>query len=248
MIASVNEGNRGDFIAACAGGGFWETRLPVDLALFGNSPASGWQFFAAPGGALALRPGGSAIACGQFDPEELGSMLRFMGVESAILTEGEQPPDGYGEKEILTCFCTESPLPYQPCAVEWELQTGLSPRVGASLLGGLDEEARENFFAECCARRNHGHGIFWGAAVEGKTVTTVSSCAVGERYACMFAGETLPVWRGKGIGGGLIVTMANHWLSEGKIPCFAARPERLHFYKRLGFTVLKEYKEYIYKE
>lgn len=247
MIAGVCEENRGQFIRACAAGGFWEARLPVDQELYGKSPASGWQFFAAPGGALALRPGGSAVVCGSFDPEELGGLLSFLGVERVTLPESHPAPEGYQPGETITCFATRNPLPLPENTVGWKEERELPPQVGAGLLGGLDEEARMNFYADCCTRRNHGHGFFWGAMVEETAVTTVSTCALREGWACMFAGETLPEWRGKGIGGGLIVSMANHWQEQGKIPCFAARSERVHFYTRLGFEKIKYYKEYIYK-
>ena len=248
MICAVSETNRPDFESACAAAGFWETRLPVDLALFGNSPASGWQFMTAPGGAIALRPGASAVLCGRCDAEELGSLLGFLGVEKLTAPAGQPCPEGFCEGEVLTCFAAAEKLPAPACRVDWQLRQELSPKVSAGLLSGLDEEARMNFFAECCARRNHGQGVFWGAQVGEEIVTAVSTCAVSERFACMFAGETLPAWRGRGIGGALIAAMANHWLDEGRTPCFVARPERVRFYTRLGFVPLTYYKEYIYKE
>ena len=102
MIRAVSESNRLDFENACAAAGFWETRLPVDLALFGNSPASGWQFMAAPGGAIALRPGASAVLCGRCDAEELGSLLGFLGVEKLTAPAGQPCPEGFCEGKLIT--------------------------------------------------------------------------------------------------------------------------------------------------
>ena len=54
-------------------------------------------------------------------------------------------------------------------------------------------------------------------------------------------GQTAEPLRGKGIGGRLIVQMANALAAEGEHPVFLCAPERVHFYTRLGFAKLGEY-------
>ena len=56
--------------------------------------------------------------------------------------------------------------------------------------------------------------------------------------------ETAEALRGRGIGGRLIVGMANALSAEGWMPVFLCSPERVHFYTRLGFERLGEYARY----
>ena len=58
------------------------------------------------------------------------------------------------------------------------------------------------------------------------------------------AGRQPSLWRGKGIGGRLIVQMANELAAKGEHPVFLCSPERVHFYTRLGFEKLGEYARY----
>lgn len=51
--------------------------------------------------------------------------------------------------------------------------------------------------------------------------------------------------RGKGIGGRLIVEMANSLAAEGLRPVFLCAPERVRFYTRLGFAKQAEYARYV---
>ena len=58
-------------------------------------------------------------------------------------------------------------------------------------------------------------------------------------------GQTAQPLRGKGIGGRLIVQMANELAAKGEHPVFLCSPERVHFYTRLGFEKLAEYIRYV---
>ena len=51
--------------------------------------------------------------------------------------------------------------------------------------------------------------------------------------------------KGKGIGGRLIVEMANSLAAEGLRPVFLCAPERVRFYTRLGFAKQAEYARYV---
>ena len=57
-------------------------------------------------------------------------------------------------------------------------------------------------------------------------------------------GETVEALRGKGVGGRLIVGMANALAAEGWMPVFLCSPERVRFYTRLGFEKMGEYARY----
>ena len=60
----------------------------------------------------------------------------------------------------------------------------------------------------------------------------------------MACGETAEPLRGRGIGGRLIVRLANTLSAQGLQPLFLCSPERVHFYTRLGFEKLGEYARY----
>ena len=80
-----------------------------------------------------------------------------------------------------------------------------------------------------------------GRFYAGQTLCTVGAYAVANGQAYMACGQTAEPLRGKGIGGRLIVQMANALAAEGEHPVFLCAPERVHFYTRLGFAKLGEY-------
>ena len=77
-----------------------------------------------------------------------------------------------------------------------------------------------------------------------ETICTVGAYALANRQAYMACGQTAQPLRGKGIGGRLIVQMANELAAKGEHPVFLCSPERVHFYTRLGFEKLGEYARY----
>ena len=82
-------------------------------------------------------------------------------------------------------------------------------------------------------------------ALQGETLAcTVGAYALANGQAYMACGETAEPLRGRGIGGRLIVRLANELSAEGFRPVFLCAPERVHFYTRLGFEKLGEYARY----
>ena len=80
---------------------------------------------------------------------------------------------------------------------------------------------------------------------QGSTVVcTVGAYALCNGQAYMACGQTAEPLRGKGIGGRLIVQMANEFAAKGEHPVFLCSPERVRFYTRLGFEKLGEYARY----
>ena len=77
-----------------------------------------------------------------------------------------------------------------------------------------------------------------------RLVCTVGAYALWNGQAYMACGQTDAALRGRGIGGRLIVQMANTLAAEGWQPVFLCSPERVPFYTRLGFTRLGEYARY----
>lgn len=219
--------------------------LPLDLALFGKSQP--WRFYAGPTLALELS-GSTAWAAGHANPEELAGFLAFCGCESVILDEAEcPPPAGWHKAETLTVFGLAPgkalPLP----AADETLWAGLtlerepSAMAVARALYPADTAKQEDFYSELCTKRTRGRALVWTLGQGSETVCTVGAYALADGQAYMACGQTAESLRGKGIGGRLIVQMANELAAQGWHPVFLCSRERVHFYTRLGFEKLGEY-------
>ena len=102
----------------------------------------------------------------------------------------------------------------------------------------------DGFYSELCSKRSRGLARVWTLEREGNIICTVGAYALANGQAYMACGETVEALRGKGVGGRLIVEMANALAAEGWMPVFLCSPERVHFYTRLGFEKMGEYARY----
>lgn len=249
MIAQVNtEERRARFANACRGKPVLGATLPLDLALFGKSQP--WRFYAGPTLALELS-GSMAWLAGHANPEELASFLAFCGCENAILDEAEcLPPNGWQKAEMLTVFGLAPgrtlPLPAADEALWEQLTLDREPpaMAVARALYPADTARQEDFYSELCSKRTRGKALVWALQQGSEMVCTVGAYALANGQAYMACGQTARPLRGKGIGGRLIVRMANELATEGYRPVFLCSPERVHFYTRLGFAKLGEYAKY----
>ena len=103
---------------------------------------------------------------------------------------------------------------------------------------------RDDFYSELCTKRSRGKAFVWALRQENRMVCTVGAYAIANGQAYMACGQTEESLRGQGIGGRLIVQMANELSARGLQPVFLCSPERVHFYTRLGFEKLGEYARY----
>ena len=249
MIAQVNtEERRARFANACRGKPVLGATLPLDLALFGKSQP--WRFYAGPTLALELS-GSMAWLAGHANPEELASFLAFCGCESVILDEAEcLPPNGWQKAEMLTVFGLAPgrtlPLPAADEALWEQLAFDREPPAltVARALYPEDTAKQEDFYSELCSKRTRGKALVWALQQGSEMVCTVGAYALANGQAYMACGQTARPLRGKGIGGRLIVRMANELATEGYRPVFLCSPERVPFYTRLGFAKLGEYAKY----
>ena len=249
MIAQVNTTQRRTrFTNACRGLPVLDALLPLDQQIFGKSQPG--RFYAGPTLALELS-GRTAWAAGHANPEELASFLAFCGCGSVILDEGVcPPPTGWHRAETLTVFGLAPgkvlPLP----AVEDALWSSLTldrqpPAMAvARALYPADTAKQEDFYSELCTKRSRGKAFAWTLGQGSKPVCTVGAYALANGQAYMACGQTAEPLRGRGIGGRLIVQMANELAAQGLCPVFLCSPERVHFYTRLGFAKLGEYARY----
>ena len=253
MIAQISTKQRRiRFENACRGRWVLGALLPLDLALFGKSQP--WRFYAGPTLALELS-GSTAWAAGHANPEELASFLAFCGCESIILDEAEcPPPTGWHKAETLTVFGLAPgkalPLPAADKALwaQLTLEREPSAMAVARALYPADSAKQADFYSELCSKRSRGKALAWTLQQGSALVCTVGAYALANGQAYMACGQTADLLRGKGIGGRLIVQLANALAAEGQNPVFLCSPERVHFYTRLGFAKLGEYAKYKIKE
>ena len=249
MIAQVKTPRqRQRFFNACREKLCLGATMPLALSLFGKSRPG--RFFAGP--TLALDVGGStAWLAGHANPDELAGFLNFCGCEAVVLDEaGCPPPTGWKRAKTLSVFGLppgrQLPLPEADAALWQSLEKNTEPAAGktAEMLFPDRPGKREDFYSELCSKRSRGLARVWTLEREGEIVCTVGAYALADGQAYMACGEMAEALRGRGIGGRLIVGMANALSAEGWMPVFLCSPERVHFYIRLGFERLGEYARY----
>ena len=249
MIAQVKTPRqRQRFLNACREKLCLGATMPLALSLFGKSQPG--RFFAGP--TLALDVGGStAWLAGHANPDELAGFLNFCGCEAVVLDEaGCPPPTGWKRAKTLLVFGLppgrQLPLPEADAALWQSLEKDTEPAAGktAEMLFPDRPGRRDDFYSELCSKRSRGLARVWTLEREGEIVCTVGAYALADGQAYMACGETAEALRGRGIGGRLIVGMANALSAEGWMPVFLCSPERVHFYTRLGFERLGEYARY----
>ena len=249
MIAQVKTSRqRQRFFNACRGKLCLGATMPLALSLFGKSRPG--RFFAGP--TLALDVGGStAWLAGHANPDELAGFLNFCGCEAVVLDgAGCPPPTGWKRAKTLSVFGLppgrQLSLPEADAALWQSLEKNTEPVAGktAEMLFPDRPGKRDDFYSELCSKRSRGLARVWTLEREGEIVCTVGAYALADGQAYMACGETAEALRGRGIGGRLIVGMANALSAEGWMPVFLCSPERVHFYTRLGFERLGEYARY----
>ena len=249
MIAQVRTlRQKQRFLRACRGKLCLGVTMPLALELFGKSQPG--RFFAGP--TLALDVGGStAWLAGHANPDELASFLQFCGCKAVVLDEAEcLPPTGWTRAKTHSAFglAPGQQLP-EPAVDEalWDTLTfDPEPPAGpvAQMLFPDRPARRDDFYSELCTKRTRGKAMVWALKQESEIVCTVGAYAVGREQAYMACGETAEPLRGRGVGGRLIIRLANTLSAQGLQPLFLCSPERLSFYTRLGFEKLGEYARY----
>lgn len=178
--------------------------------------------------------------------------MAFCGCSGVILDEAECPaPADWVRAKTHTVFglAAGRALPLPPvqeelwAALRWEKSPPAGP-VADALFAHQGQARRDDFYSELCTKRSRGQARVWALYQGESLVCTVGAYALWNGQAYMACGQTDAALRGRGIGGRLIVQMANTLAAEGWQPVFLCSPERVPFYTRLGFTRLGEYARY----
>lgn len=237
------------FLQTVSGKPYFRALLGRDAALWTGNPGAPTRLFTLPGGALALSGRSAQLCCdGARTPdwEELALFLRFAGVER--VTASILPPETWPLRRDLYLY-TLAPggcLPVPPLLPGLHLDRNPSIRAISAELFPEEPERQDAFYSESCTALNHGYArVLAVCDGTGEMVCTVGAYAICDGEAYMAAGETRPDLRGRGIGGHLIVTLANELAAEGYTVTFLCEEKRRHFYDRLGFVCIGTYGQYL---
>lgn len=250
MIQAVSDAvGKQMLLQAVAGKPYFRALLGRDAALWTDNPGAPTRLFTLPGGALALSGRSAQLCCNgteQPDWEELSLFLRFAGVER--LTMNVQPPETWPLRRDLYLY-TLAPgkcLPVPPLLPGLHIDRSPSMQAISAELFPDEPERQETFYSESCTALNHGYArVLAVRDGAGEMICTVGAYAICNGEAYMAAGETRADLRGQGIGGHLIVTLANELAAEGCTVTFLCEDKRRHFYDRLGFVHTLTYGQYL---
>ena len=249
MIQAVTDAaQQRAFLQTASGKPYFQALLGRDAALWTGNPGAPTRLFTLSGGALALSGRSAQLCCDSAaapDWEELALFLRFAGVER--VTASIRPPETWPLRRDLYLY-TLAPggqLPVPPLLPELHIDRHPSMQAISAELVPEEPERQEAFYSESCTALNHGYArVLAVCDGTGKMVCTVGAYAICAGEAYMAAGKTRPDLRGKGIGGHLIVTLANELAAEGYTVTFLCEAKRRHFYDRLGFVCVGSYGQY----
>ena len=207
----------------------WEMQL--------ENPRLPHQFYLAGQQGILKVSGGRATLCGPAeDAEELGAFLRFAGISQ--LTALDFLPHGWRVAEENQVMLRPAGTPLAPLG----RPPGFEPCPGAeevievleSADGPLPPAARDFFYADLCARRNHGRAAVYGAREDDVLVATAGLWALTDAEGYLACVETRLGSRGRGYAGGLIATLCAQY-GERRLSLFCRR-ELVPFYARFGFA------------
>ena len=136
-----------------------------------------------------------------------------------------RPPVGNGQRRTASSAVApgrQLTLPEADAALWQSLAKNTEPAAGkaAELLFPDRPSKRDDFYSELCSKRSRGLARVWTLEREGSIICTVGAYALANGQAYMACGETVEALRGKGVGGRLIVEMAN--ASPPKAGCLSS--------------------------
>lgn len=217
------------------------TRLAADWHVHSENPRTAHEFFFAGEACVFSLNRAMALVAGQpEDSEELKVFLSFSGTRRVF--SNAWAPQGWskGEQVILHIPADGTDAENPTAVLE---QQNIDPYPGINdvleVLESTDgkmrpESARQAFYADLNARRNHRRALVCGVREDGRLVSTagVYAFAQGEAYiACV---ETVPPARGRGYATRLVQALAG--AHRGQRRTLICERELQGFYEKMGFV------------
>ena len=211
-------------------------RVEVDWRLKQQNPAMPYQFYAAGQAAVVEITGSHGVVLGK--PEysgELENFLEFSGVNRNS-TDGWLP-EGWDKKEMQCMVrqpvqqkpANQMPEGFDEFPTMREVLEVLESNEGRI----VPQSARDGFYADVCARRNHGFATIVGLRQAGALVSTAGVYCTTSTQAYLACVETKRALQGKGYAKALV-----GWLCArfGHVPVtLLCEKDLTGFYNPLGF-------------
>ncbi len=195
-----------------------------------------------PGGLCKLSQG-RALLCGKAeDAEEFGAFLRFANILQ--LTSSHLPPNGWHVVEQsrvmlrLPCSPSDALLKNTAAPLPGFCQS-VSPSDVIALLessdGPIPDAARDFFYADLCARRNHGYAVLYGVKQQNVLQSTAGIWALLKHEGYIANVETHTQHRHKGLATALLSHLCLQY-GRTRTLSLLCQDELIPFYARLGFS------------
>ncbi len=211
-----------------------------------ENPALPHRFYRIDNTGLCKISGGRALLLGHAqDAEEFGAFLRFSQVLQ--LTTSNPPPPGWKVVEKSRVLLRPSNR-ILPAFIEHKEVKGFSKTVSPSDIltllessdGPIPPAARDYFYADLCARRNHGHAILYGILQNNALLSTAGIWALLEHEGYLANVETHFSHRNQGYASFLLSQLCHDFGSTHSLSLLCQEP-LIAFYSRFGFAPTEEY-------
>ncbi len=211
-------------------------RVEVDWRLKQQNASMPYQFYYAGPKAVVEITGSHGVVLGRPDyPGELENFFEFAGV-NRISTNG-WVPEGW-QKEKMECM-VYYPAKKEECTAPEGFDEFPTMREVLELLESnegriVPQSARDGFYADVCARRNHNFATVVGVRQAGVLASTAGIYCATSRQAYLACVETKREAQNKGYAKGLV-----RWLCArySHVPVsLLCKRELADFYTQLGFV------------
>lgn len=242
MIAAVSTlEQKQRFLAAARREPLLHALLGRDLMLWADNPGAPVRLFLAGQAALSLTDDFAWMVGIPDDPEELAFFLRFAGIRrlQTMSDLSGWPELQLGGQDTVFYLGAGQRLPQPPLPMGFTLDENVRVADAARLLFPVQSGYRDGFYSRTSTAVNHGLARLWGMRDDrGLLMANMGADALFEGQAYLSLLHTDPSCRCRGLGGWLVVTMANALADAGWNSSFFCEPHNLLFYRRLGFESL----------
>lgn len=240
MIQAVsNHAQKQRFLTAVRQEPLLHALMGRDLTLWADNPGAPVRLFVSGQAALSLTDDYAWLAGIPDDPEELASFLRFAGVRClhALSDLNGWPGLELSGQDMPFALAAGGRLPQPPMPGGYTLDDNVRVAEAAWLLFPVQSGYRDGFYSRTSTAVNHGLARLWGLRdATGALAANMGADAMFEGHAYLSLLHTAPAYRRQGLGGWLVVAMANALAAAGWESSFFCEPHNLAFYRQLGFT------------
>ncbi len=239
MVEAVGGGNADRFARICGRDNFG-CRILSAYRCFGDDPALTTML--SDGGAALSLKGGSAVLCGENDPE-MTELLTFLRCEEIFSSAAFEYPAGY---EISTGPVARLEGVFDPEYHRAERIDAESLReIWPVIVSDLPEIASQPYdawYVELSHRLRHANARIYAVREGGAIVSVAMTAAESDAAAVIGFVRTLKEYRGRGFASGLCRRLGGELQKEKKTIYISCNRDRLSFYEAIGYRYVYDWK------